>query len=105
MKIPANLPFSSVRIAVLICLPMTQLFAEIRYTGVNLAGAEFGQQNLPGTYNSDYTYPTQTEVDYFRSKGMNTFRLCFRWERLQQSANANFNSAEFSRFHGFVAAT
>ena len=74
-------------------------------TGVNLAGAEFGATTLPGTYNSNYTYPNQTEVDYFRSKGMNVVRLCFRWERLQQSTNANFNSAEFSRFHSFVSAT
>ena len=27
-------------------------------TGVNLAGAEFGDNNLPGTYNQNYTYPT-----------------------------------------------
>ncbi len=29
----------------------------VRYTGVNLAGADFGDNNLPGTYNVDYTYP------------------------------------------------
>src|SRR3954454_20641688 len=75
------------------------------YTGVNLAGAEFGANVLPGTYNTHYTYPTQTEVDYFRSKGLNTFRLCFRWERLQQTTNANFNGTELSRLHTFVATT
>ncbi len=40
--------------------------ATLRYTGVNLAGAEFGQTSLPGVYNTHYTYPTQAEVDYFR---------------------------------------
>jgi endoglucanase len=54
---------------------------------------------------SHYTYPTQTEVDYFRSKGMNTMRLCFRWERLQRSINTAFNSTEFNRLHTFVAQT
>lgn len=55
--------------------------ASLSYTGVNLAGAEFGSQ-MPGTVGVDYIYPTQAEVDYFRGKGANTFRLPFRWERL-----------------------
>ena len=42
--------------------------------GVNLAGAEFGSR-LPGTYGTDYTYPTHAEVDYFASKGMGIIRL------------------------------
>ena len=29
------------------------------YTGVNLAGAEFGQTSLPGTYGQHYIYPNQ----------------------------------------------
>jgi endoglucanase len=86
------------------CLAVRAL-ADVAYTGVNLAGAEFGANVLPGIYNTHYTYPTQTEVDYFRSKGLNTFRLCFRWERLQQATNANFNATEFTRFHTFVATT
>ena len=48
---------------------------------------------------------TQAEVDYFRNKGMNIIRLPFRWERLQQTTNAAFNSAELNRLHTFVAAT
>src|SRR6185503_16244252 len=82
-----------------------EAIAALQYTGVNLAGAEFGANVLPGTYNTHYTYPNQSEVDYFRSKGLNTFRLCFRWERLQQATNANFNATEFTRFHTFVATT
>jgi endoglucanase len=50
---------------------------------VNLAGADFGEGNLPGTFDVDYTYPTFEEVDYFVGKGMNVFRIPFRWERLQ----------------------
>ena len=64
------------------------LHAQIRYTGTNLAGAEFGDTVLPGTFGTNYTYPTNAEVDYFVGKGMNTFRVPFRWERLQQSQNA-----------------
>ncbi len=38
--------------------------ADIQYAGVNLSGAEFGQGNLPGTFNSDYTWPTSAEITY-----------------------------------------
>jgi endoglucanase len=75
------------------------------YAGVNLAGAEFGENSLPGTYNANYTYPYQTEVDYFRSKGMNIVRLCFRWERLQTATNAALNSSELGRLNTFVSTT
>ncbi len=86
-------------------LAVSSRAASVRFTGVNLSGAEFGQTSLPGTYNTHYTYPTQTEVDYFRGKGMNMIRLPFRWERLQQATNAAFNAAELNRLHSFVAAT
>lgn len=75
----------------------------IRFTGVNLAGAEFGEQSLPGSYGSDYIYPTQTEVDYFVGKGMNVFRLPFRWERLQRAQYASFDASELARINAFVS--
>ena len=78
--------------------------ATIRYTGVNLFGAEFGESVLPGTHGQHYIYPNQTEVDYFRSNGMNTIRLPFRWERLQRSANAALNATELNRMNTFVSA-
>jgi endoglucanase len=74
----------------------------VTYTGVNLAGAVFGEGSLPGTYGIHYTYPTAAEIDYFVGKGANTFRLPFRWERLQQTLNAPFNSAELSRLDNFI---
>jgi aryl-phospho-beta-D-glucosidase BglC (GH1 family) len=60
---------------------MTTSTGAIKYAGVNLSCAEFGQNNLPGTYNTHYTYPNQNEVNYFGSKGMNVIRLPFRWAR------------------------
>ncbi|HYG35882.1 MAG TPA: glycoside hydrolase family 5 protein [Clostridia bacterium] len=85
--------------------PFSSVADSIRYAGVNLASAEFGDKTLPGTYGSTYIYPNQTEVEYFKSKGMNIVRLPFLWERLQPTANAAFNSAEFNRLHSFVSAT
>jgi len=79
--------------------------AGLEFAGVNLAGAEFGEGSLPGNYGQHYIYPNQSEVDYFKSRGMNVVRLCFRWERLQQSLNTNLDATELSRLHGFVSPT
>jgi endoglucanase len=103
-------PLSPVLAVMLVAFSALELQAEMRYMGVNLAGAEFGTVAeyggaLPGVYGSQYIYPNQTEVDYFRSRGMNTLRLCFRWERLQQTTNATFSSIEFNRLHTFVSQT
>jgi endoglucanase len=92
---------AAVLAAAAVTLPLGR--AQILYTGVNLSGAEFGAGNLPGTFGTDYTYPTNAEVDYYVSKGMNTFRLPIRWERLQPTANAPLNAAELNRLNAFVS--
>ena len=76
--------------------------AQILYAGVNLSGAEFGGQNLPGMFGTDYTYPTHPEVDYYNSKGMNTFRLPIRWERRQPTPNSPFNTSELNRLNALI---
>ena len=76
--------------------------ADIKYAGVNLSGAEFGQQNLPGTFNADYTWPTSAEITYYKGKGMNFIRLPFRWERLQHTNGQILNSTELGRMNAFV---
>jgi endoglucanase len=79
----------------------TSIRAELLYTGVNLSGAEFGVQ-VPGTFGVDYIYPNADEVDYFVGKGMNTFRIPFRWERLQQALTAPLNATELGRLNQLV---
>ena len=76
--------------------------AAVPLTGVNLAAADFGENELPGTYNIHYTYPTAAEVDYYVDKGVNTFRLPFRWERLQRSAGAALDATELARLDAVV---
>ena len=76
--------------------------AQPALTGVNLAGAEFGDGSLPGQYGVDYTYPTPEEIDYFTELGMKVFRLPFRWERLQIAAYADFDTVELRRLDAFV---
>ncbi|MBS1626824.1 MAG: cellulase family glycosylhydrolase [Bacteroidetes bacterium] len=70
--------------------------------GINLAGAEFGQTNMPGIYNTDYTYPTVATIDYFASKGFKLFRLPFRWERIQHAMGAELDTAELNRLTAFT---
>lgn len=77
--------------------------AAVVYTGVNLAGAEFTESVLPGTYGIHYTYPTADEIDYYRGKGMNTFRIPFRWERLQPTLLGGLDAAELARLDAVVS--
>ncbi len=72
--------------------------------GVNLAGAEFGESKLPGTYGVDYTYPTAAELDYYQSKGLTLIRLPFRWERLQRGLYGPLDGAELGYLDQIVAA-
>ena len=69
--------------------------------GVNLAGAEFGN-SVPGTYGSDYTYPTDAEMAYYESKGLRLIRLPFKWERLQRALNGPLHAAELARIDAVV---
>jgi endoglucanase len=83
-------------------IPTPTSSPHLAYVGVNLAGADFGEDTLPGTYGINYIYPTAGEVDYFTGKGMTIFRLPFRWERLQQTQFAEFNADEQTRMDTFV---
>jgi aryl-phospho-beta-D-glucosidase BglC (GH1 family) len=76
--------------------------AAVKLTGVSLAGTKFGERNLPGVYKVDYRHPTVAEFDYFVSKGISTFRLPFRWERLQRKLGAPFDPIELAWLDRFV---
>jgi endoglucanase len=71
------------------------------YRGINLAGGEFGSA-IPGNDGSDYRFPTEAEVDYYMSKGMTTFRIGFKWERLQAAANGEFDAAYDAKLGAIV---
>lgn len=81
---------------------VSPLPATLRWRGASLASAEFKPSALPGTYNTDYVYPTVASVTYFKNKGMNTVRLPFLWERLQPTLNQGFDGAEMGRLANFV---
>lgn len=69
--------------------------------GVNLAGAEFGS-NFPGTYGSDYVYPSTKILDYYASKGLRLIRLPIKWERVQPNLGTELNQKELERIEGVI---
>ena len=91
-----------VSLCLILILTPSLLYARLKYTGVNLAGAEFGATVLPGTYGTNYIYPNAAEVDYYMRKGMNTFRLPFRWECLQHAQLSALDADELNRMDTFV---
>lgn len=69
----------------LFCISSVQAdcLSSSRWTGVNLAGAEFAPHAIPGKLNENYTYPTDKTLLYFQDQGANVFRLPILWERIQ----------------------
>ena len=65
--------------------------------GVNLAGAEFGENVIPGIYLQDYTYPSAAELDYYAGKGITLARVPFLWERLQPCLKCELDTDELQR--------
>jgi endoglucanase len=70
--------------------------------GINLCGAEFGFQNLPGTLNTDYVYPSESDIQYFARKGFGVIALPFRWERIQHELNGELDQNELSEIKSFL---
>jgi endoglucanase len=51
--------------------------------GVNLSGAEFNSDVIPGVVGTNYFFPNLQELAYYAGKGVNVVRLPFLWERIQ----------------------
>ena len=71
--------------------------------GINAAGGEFGEGNLPGTYDVDYHYDAQASFTYLASRGHKVIRLPFRWERIQRTLGGPLDAAELTRLKAAVA--
>jgi endoglucanase len=74
-----------------------------RLLGVNLSGAEFGHDRLPGLLNRDYVYPSRKDLAYFRGLNMNVVRVPFRWERLQKQIDTALDPTELAQLRQVVA--
>jgi len=62
------------------------------FYGVNLCGAEYAPNMVPGTNGVNYAFPTEAQTSYYVGKGMNIVRLPFLWERLQPTLSGSFDS-------------
>ncbi|KAF1850442.1 glycoside hydrolase family 5 protein [Cucurbitaria berberidis CBS 394.84] len=86
-------------------LLVSQGATEILYAGVNSAGGEFAQQNLPGAFGIDYQFINETSIDFFLRAGVNTIRIPFLLERmcpLATGLGSTFNETYFSEFKNAV---
>lgn len=70
--------------------------------GITLCGAEFGQNNLPGILNTNYTYPEAKEINYFASKGVQVIQLPVRWERVQRTLGGPLDQREMRLINKFI---
>ena len=50
---------------------------KMRWFGINEAGAEFGENVIPGVYGKDYTWYDLGKMDTLFDQGMNMFRINF----------------------------
>ncbi len=66
--------------------------------GVNLSGAEWGKNS---SQDSQF-WPTAQELDYYKSKGMNTVRLAISWEQFQPTLNGSLDPSEMARLDNFL---
>lgn len=51
--------------------------------GINLAGAEFGENGLPGVSAKYFKFPTEAQLKYYSLAGFNAVRLPIGWEKIQ----------------------
>ena len=72
--------------------------------GVNLAGAEFGGDKLPGVPYRDYTWPSGAELDYLRDKGCRLIRLPILWERMQPKLDEPLDEDKMRELEGVMKA-
>lgn len=63
---------------------------------LNLAQCSHGKEGI------DYSFPKTSDVDYFYSKNMNTFRMGFQWERMQPTLMGEFDQTYFNKLDAVV---
>jgi aryl-phospho-beta-D-glucosidase BglC (GH1 family) len=73
----------------------------LAWRGLSISGAEWGSRNGPFGWGP---FPTQTEADYYKGKGMNILRMDFAWERLQPTLSQALDATELASLKAAVKA-
>jgi endoglucanase len=92
----------SVSIAIYAAYSQTSPNRSVELTGVNIAGAEFGSNVIPGLHGTNYIYPDSETIAYFAAKGMNVIRVPLLWERMQRTLGGEIDNEELLRFENVV---
>lgn len=59
---------------------------KLKWFGINQSCAEFGTTSIPGTYGTDYYWPSTSSIQTHIDDGFNIFRVAFLMERLVPDA-------------------
>ncbi|KAI1167242.1 glycoside hydrolase family 5 protein [Nemania serpens] len=68
---------------------------KLKWLGINLSVAEFGQGKYPGLWGKDFYFPDNTAISTLRSQGYNIFRVAFAMERLVPTQLTNPADANY----------
>ncbi|WP_051231718.1 glycoside hydrolase family 5 protein [Stutzerimonas azotifigens] len=63
----------------------------IPLVGINMSGAGFAPEVLPGKNGTNYFYPEKRHFTYYRQKGITLIRFPFIWERVQHDLGARLD--------------
>ncbi|KAL2822729.1 glycoside hydrolase superfamily [Aspergillus cavernicola] len=84
--------------------PQLKKRATFEFFGVNESGAEFGEDNIPGVWGTDYIFPDPSTISTLISDGFNTFRIQFKMERLTSELTGSFDDAYLQNLTSVVDA-
>ncbi|KAJ6137921.1 hypothetical protein N7471_004407 [Penicillium samsonianum] len=85
--------------------PHAKRASPFKWFGTSESGAEFGENNLPGVWGTDYIFPDASTIQTLIGKGMNIFRVDFRMERLvPNSMTGGFDDAYLKNLTATVKA-
>src|SRR5690606_23018954 len=59
--------------------------------GLNIGGAAFSGNVIPGKYKTNYFFPAPGYLSKWKAKGIMTIRFPIMWERLQHELNAELD--------------
>jgi endoglucanase len=68
----------------------------VSFVGVNLTDPAYSAV-FPGTYDTDWRYPSANTFSFLAGRGVRQVRLGFRWDRMQPTLGAALDATELGR--------
>ncbi|KAI8945229.1 endoglucanase [Xylaria longipes] len=75
--------------------PSTGAAGKLKWLGINLSVAEFGQGTYPGTWGKEFYFPDDAAISTLLEQGYNLFRVAFSMERLVPEEMTSEASADY----------